>query len=101
LDRPRRLGRLAGMPSTAIRGISYDDDSATLFVTFVDGDLYAYQDVPRQTYEAFVRAPSKGRYFAAHVRGLHPYRKMPQAAPRPNAIGPGGPAWRRPAGAGR
>jgi hypothetical protein len=91
------------MPSTAIRGISYDDDSETLFVTFVDGDLYAYRHVPRQTYEDFVRAPSKGRFFAARIRDRHAYQKMPGTAPRPGTIarGPDDRAWRRPADAGR
>ncbi|HEY4030391.1 MAG TPA: KTSC domain-containing protein [Caulobacteraceae bacterium] len=65
------------MPSTAIRQISYDDLSHTLFVTFVDGDLYAYLDVEPQTYADMQKAASKGRFFAYRVRNNYRYRKMP------------------------
>ena len=65
------------MPSTAIRQITYDDLSHTLFVTFIDGDLYAYLDVEPQIYADMQRATSKGRFFAYRVRNRYPYRKMP------------------------
>ena len=65
------------MPSTAVRRFSYDEVSHTLFVTFVDGDLYAYLDVEPQIYAEMQRAPSKGRFFAYKVRNRYRCRKMP------------------------
>jgi hypothetical protein len=56
------------MPSTVIRRFEYDAATRTLKVTFVSGDLYAYQDVPTEVADGFRAAFSKGRYFAAHVR---------------------------------
>ncbi len=67
------------MPSTAIRSLSYDDQTATLFVTFVDGDLYAYRGVPAVAFEAFRAAPSKGRFFAARIRDRYAYERMDEA----------------------
>ena len=67
------------MPSTAIRQFSYDEVSHTLFVTFADGDLYAYSGVEPQLYSQMTRATSKGRFFAYRVRNRYPYRKMPEA----------------------
>ena len=64
------------MPSTAIRSFSYDDVSQTLFVTFIDGDLYAYLDVEPQIYAARCMAASKGRFFAYRVRNRYRYRKI-------------------------
>ena len=64
------------MPSTAIRQISHDRQTNTLFVTFVDGDLYAYFNVPRVLFDAFGRALSKGRFFAAEVRDRFRYRRL-------------------------
>ncbi len=64
------------MPSTAIRQFSYDEASHTLFVTFIEGDLYAYSDVQPQVYSAMQRSRSKGRFFAYEVRDRYPYRKM-------------------------
>jgi hypothetical protein len=68
------------MPSTAIRGFSYDDETQTLFVTFVDGDLYAYRGVEREAHEAFKVAFSKGRFFLRRIRGRYPYVKLAEAA---------------------
>ena len=68
------------MPSTAIRGFSYDEVTRTLFVTFIDGDLYAYRGVAREVHRGFKDAFSKGRYFSKHIRDRYPYVKLPQAA---------------------
>jgi hypothetical protein len=64
------------MPSSVIRGISYDEVTGTLFVTFTSGDLYAYTGVPADTFEAFKGAFSKGRFFARHIRDQFPYRQL-------------------------
>ena len=65
------------MPSTAISTFSYDGASRTLFVTFIDGDLYAYRDVEPQTYSAMTAAISKGRFFSRRIRGRYAYAKLP------------------------
>jgi len=64
------------MPSTAIRDFSYDDQGHVLFVTFIDGDLYAYRDVEREVYARMKAASSKGRFFSRRVRGRYSYVKM-------------------------
>ncbi len=64
------------MPSTAIRQLSYDEATRTLFVTFIDGDLYAYFEVPGATYAAFRAARSKGGFFAKHIRPKYGWRKV-------------------------
>jgi hypothetical protein len=68
---------LIDMPSTAIRRFSYDTETQTLFVTFVDGDAYAYRGVPDEVHAAMGRAVSKGRFFAERIRGLYAYARMP------------------------
>jgi hypothetical protein len=93
------------MPSTAIRRFSYDEVTRTLFVTFVDGDLYAYFDVPAEVHDGFRAARSKGGYFARAVRNRYRYQRLegpedPEGAPA-NPRGPGGPASPPPAAAGR
>lgn len=65
------------MPSQVIRHFSYDAQTRTLFVTFTSGDLYAYLDVPPQVHDAMRAAPSRGRFFAAKIRPVFAYRKMP------------------------
>lgn len=82
------------MPSQVIRRFSYDAQTRTLFIAFTSGDLYAYLDVPPQVHDAMRAAVSKGRFFAAHIRPVFAYRKMPSP-------GSAAPAWPPRAGAGR
>ncbi len=78
------------MPSTAIRRFSYDDQSQTLFVTFIDGDVYAYRGVEPKVHDAFKDAFSKGRFFSQHIRDRYPYTKLPQAS---QGTEPSGARW--------
>ena len=59
--------------SAAIRSIDYEAADRILFVTFADGDRYAYFGVPHATFAAFLRADSKGRFFAEHIRDRFGY----------------------------
>ena len=70
--------RCPGMPSTAIRTLSYDEETRTLFVTFNDGDVYAYFETPPQVYAAFRAADSKGGFFAREIRGRYRYQQVPR-----------------------
>lgn len=93
------------MPSQVIAGFSYDAPTRTLFIAFTSGDLYAYLDVPPQIPPAFRDSPSKGRYFAANIRGRFAYRRMDPdagaAAVRLWPRGPSGPVSPPPAAAER
>jgi hypothetical protein len=64
------------MPSTVIRLISYDEVSQRLTVTFVTGRRYIYERVPKHIHDAFVRAPSRGAFFNAEIRGFYDYREI-------------------------
>ena len=86
--------------SSVIREIDYDARTATLEVTFRDGDVYAYFLVPWSVYEAFLTAPSKGRFFALCVRPVYGSRRrrppdgalgtIPRGRPPGLGSGPGG-----------
>ena len=56
--------------------LEYDRDTRRLRVEFVgeggDGEARTFRRVPRAVYEAFERAPSKGQFFAAHIRDRYP-----------------------------
>ena len=57
--------------SSNIKAISYDKNSDTLAVKFVDNDIYEYSDVPSAIYSAFLIAPSKGRFFHQNIRDVY------------------------------
>ena len=64
------------MPSSVIRSFDYDAARNELSLTFVSGKVYIYQLVPRQVYEAFRTAPSKGAFFNEHIRDRFPFREI-------------------------
>jgi hypothetical protein len=68
------------MPSTSIRKTQYHPATRTLSVWFVSsGNRYDYEDVPPETYAAFRRAFSKGRFFNAFIRDRYKYRLTERA----------------------
>ncbi len=70
--------------SSAIQRIEYDRETRTLFVIFVDGDSYAYFEVPEAVQQAFLLAESKGRFFAERIREQYAFRQLDlKLPPRP------------------
>jgi len=62
--------------SSAIADIAYDQATAALYVTFVDGDRYRYAKVSAAVYRAFIDAESKGRFFASGIRDRYAYQRL-------------------------
>ncbi len=54
--------------SGAIQRALYDATTEKLTITLVTGRTYVYEDVPHETYSAFMAAPSQGRFYNAHIR---------------------------------
>lgn len=49
--------------SSMLSSCSYDDEGEILSVTFTNGKIYHYQDVPRRIYDELIDARSAGKYF--------------------------------------
>ena len=62
--------------SSNIASIGYDYPSQTLEVQFHSGGIYQYPGVSAATYEAFMDAPSKGKYFHAHIKPHYEHTHM-------------------------
>ena len=54
--------------SSMILEIRYDDETAEMDVV-LDRGTYHYSNVPLSTFEAFMRAPSKGRFYNEFIKG--------------------------------
>lgn len=67
------------MPSV-IRRFHYDEPARRLTIVFVSGQVYAYDAVSPDTVEGLGSAASKGRFFAANIRGRYRYARL-EAAP--------------------
>jgi KTSC domain-containing protein len=64
------------MPSTAIRSLFYDSAKRGLSVTFVTGRRYIYADVPKEVFEAFETAESRGAFFNHAIRDRYACREV-------------------------
>jgi lysyl-tRNA synthetase class 2 len=62
--------------SSAIDRVDYDAAARALFVRFMSGRRYRYEDVPRAVYQRFVAAPSKGQFFNAEIRDRYGYSEV-------------------------
>lgn len=62
--------------STMLQAVAYDAAARLLTLTFHDGAVYEYGNVPPSVYDALLRAESKGEYVHAHIIDRYPYRKV-------------------------
>jgi len=54
--------------STSLQAARYQQERSVLELKFCDGAIYHYAPVPQPTFEEFLRAESKGRYFNLYIR---------------------------------
>ena len=54
--------------SSLISGDGYDYDNETLAIRFHGGVVYHYRGCSPAMWEAYATAPSKGKYFHAHIK---------------------------------
>jgi hypothetical protein len=64
------------MPSSVIRRFVYDPAARELWIEFVTGRRYVYEDVPDEIAQALGSAPSKGAYFNICIRDHFEFREV-------------------------
>ena len=64
------------LESSSIATIAYSTEARTLDLEFVHGTRYRFFEVAKDLVEAFIVAPSKGRFFNAQVRGHYRYERI-------------------------
>lgn len=69
--------------STTLRTAAYQDQRALLELEFRNGAVYRYFGVPAESYQALLRAESKGGYFNSHIRNRFAYAKIYSAGEAP------------------
>lgn len=62
--------------SSALADVAYDYQRAILQLTFRDGAVYQYLDVPVSGFEDLLRAASKGTYLNSHIRCRFSHRLL-------------------------
>lgn len=62
--------------SRAIAMFAYDPVAKSLLIRFKTGEVYVYQGVPREIFERFRQARSKGQFFASAIRDRFVSRRL-------------------------
>lgn len=62
--------------SSHLQEYSYDSESRTLTVQFVNGSIYQYSGVPANVYWGLQQNGGAGSYFHAKIRGSYSFQKV-------------------------
>jgi KTSC domain len=62
--------------SSTIDSIGYDEQTSTLEVSFKNGRVYQYFDVPSTVWEEFRTSSSKGQFLNTHIKGRFRYARV-------------------------
>lgn len=62
--------------SSNIKKTEYDTESKKLLVTFNNGALYEYDEVPHQLYTQFRMTESQGKFFSTKISKNYKYKKI-------------------------
>jgi hypothetical protein len=64
------------VPAIGVESSGRHRHSRTLEIEFTSGGAYRYLDVPDAVFEQRKAAPSRGRLFAAEIRGTYRYVRL-------------------------
>lgn len=62
--------------SSNIKKTEYDTESKKLLITFNNGALYEYDEVPHQLYTQFRMSESQGKFFSTKISKNYKYKKI-------------------------
>ena len=62
--------------SSNIKKTEYDTETKNLLVTFNNGTIYEYQEVPHQLYTQFRMSESQGKFFSGKIAKTFKYKKF-------------------------
>lgn len=64
------------LESKLLASSAYDAGKQTLYLRFRSGEVYRYFEFPREQYQAFLAAESRGRYFLSYIRNHFRYERL-------------------------
>ncbi|HEX3465253.1 MAG TPA: KTSC domain-containing protein [Candidatus Elarobacter sp.] len=64
------------LDSTSIEWFEYDEDERCIDLSYVDGDVYRYHDVPPHVCGGLRAAPSKGHYVNTVIKPQYRYTRL-------------------------
>lgn len=62
--------------SSNLKSASYQTEAKTLSVTFKNGSIYEYYDVPWELFTKFRMSESQGKFMNQHINKAFKYKKV-------------------------
>lgn len=62
--------------SSNLKSATYHTDAKTLSVTFQNGSIYEYYDVPWEVFTKLRRSESQGKFLNTHINKEYKYKKV-------------------------
>jgi hypothetical protein len=62
--------------SSNLLSVGYDTKKMILEIRFNSGDMYQYDNVPKEIYQGLMSASSKGSYFYDMIRDNYSFKKI-------------------------
>lgn len=62
--------------SSNISRVRYDENTQTLEIEFVGGNVYQYFDVPKVVFDEIISSGSVGKYFHSQIKGHFRYVRV-------------------------
>ena len=64
------------MPSSVVAAIKYNENTSTLRVIYVSGNVYDYKKVPEKVYNKMKAASSKGEFLNKKIKPKYEFEKI-------------------------
>lgn len=62
--------------SSNLKAAQYDTESKKLLITFNNGSIYEYEDVPWEKFTKFRMNESQGKFFNQNIAKTYKYKKI-------------------------
>tara|TARA_B100000902_G_scaffold167689_1_gene162380 strand:+ start:511 stop:786 length:276 start_codon:yes stop_codon:yes gene_type:complete len=62
--------------SSAISGLSYAPLNESLYITFINGSIYGYDNVPENIYLSLKYSKSIGQHFIKYIKDEYNFKKI-------------------------
>ena len=71
-----RMETFNGFESSNIQKVQYNKPTQQLFIEYVHGNVYQYNEVPSQIWNDIRIAESVGKYVNANIKGIYDFKKV-------------------------
>ena len=62
--------------SSQLKEVEYDTETSILTVTFTQGRMYEYKDVPADVFRKLIEAESIGSYFISQIKNKYQFKQI-------------------------